>query len=184
MSISTVFDAVKIGLASVLVATGESPVEHELGEEHLKLGEERLPERQTKPSIVWVPRGAPKIDMTSGRRSPTSTTVQAGVSLPRQLAKRSEMISIYIWTHGFRFADKLLNHLVATMQVQLTGGSFHPVSTEWSIDAGAKDRAGTLCLFKCVIEVPFTYEPEAALKAPVAFSLEGDFVESPADFTS
>lgn len=183
MSISTIFDAVKIGLAQVLASAGDPPVEHDLGEEHLKLGEETLSSLQPKPSIVWVPKGAPKIDLSSGRRSPTSTTQQAGVSLPRQLANRHEVVWLYVWAKDFRSADKLLNRLVAIMQVQLTAGAFTPMSTEWSV-AGTKDAKGTYCLFKCVLEVPFTYEPQAVLKAPVDFSLDGEFVASPSDFTS
>jgi len=183
MSISTVFDAIKVGLENVLRDLGE-PVPSQL------LDEENFQNPGPMPTIVWVPRGAAKITPISGPRAATARALtlsqaRGRISDPNEVARRDEFINIYVRNVDFRSTEKLLNHLVATMRVALTGFSFRPMSTEWSIAWPAPTNeptgeivTGTCCIFGCTVAVPFTFEDQPVAKYPLTPTVTGEFEDS------
>jgi hypothetical protein len=183
MSISTVFDTIKTGLENVL---------HDLGElvPSQLLGEENFQNPGPMPTIVWVPRGAAKITPIAGPRAPTKRSLtlaeaRGRIEDPNQVARRDEFINIYVRNVDFRSTEKLLNHLVATMRVALTGFSFRPMSTEWSIawpvptnEPTGEIVTGTCCIFGCTVAVPFTFEDQPVAKYPIGLTVDGQIVHS------
>lgn len=176
MSISTVFQAIRIGLNTVLEAAGEpQPTIHELGADHLS-------DAMDAPAIVWCPIGAEGIEMISGPRAPTRrrlTTEEAKerISDPNELARREELIEIHVFGKTFEKTETLLNHLVASMRVQMTAFSFHPMSTDWQLGQADTSKPFHICIFKCKIAVPFTFEPQGVVR-PVSVAIEGEIVDS------
>jgi hypothetical protein len=186
MSISSVHENVKAALEVVLKAAGEQLPFHELGADHLS-------DAQSAPAIVWVPLGAKRIEqMPGGMRAPrvrklvapdvvpgVGEDVSTGrVQDPQMIATRAEEIEIHVWGKTFQDSERLLNHFVAAMRVQLTGARFHLISTDWTLGQQAKSKGYNVCLFHCAVDVPFTYEPQAVAKYPLTPTVDGEFVDS------
>jgi hypothetical protein len=176
MSIVTVFEKIKLGLRQVIARTPEEQPEHLLGANHLS-------DALNAPAIIWVPLGAQKIDLVGGgHRSATAVRLSATearqrIGEPNQFASRAELFEIHIWGKDFAQTEKLLNHLAATMRVQITAG-FHPLATDWTLGQSQDTKGVTICLFKCSIGIPFTFEPGAVADYPLTLTLEGDIVTS------
>jgi hypothetical protein len=149
------------------------------------------------PTIVWVPKGAQKITMIAGPRAPT--TIKLGrrgatpapnddvgrVDDPNEVARREEVIHIYVRAAGFPDTERLLNHLVALMRVQLTAFSFRPMSTAWSVgwptatNEPERDmKSGTLCILECTIAIPFTFESQTVVRSPIGLQVTGEFEDT------
>jgi len=159
MSLYSVFEAVRGGLAAVLADLGETVPSHEIGEEF-------LPMPGPMPSIVWVPIGAGTIEAVAGPAAPTSRTDARGVSEARQAYSRNEVVHVYVRAADFQATERLLNHFVACARIQLTGFSFKPHSTRWGMAqaAGTKEptqrteKSGTEAVLQMSLKVPFTFE--------------------------
>ncbi len=184
MSITSVFAKVKEGLALVLKAEGVELLAHELGSNHLS-------DALTAPAIIWCPLGASTIIPIAGPTAPVARrTVRPDIvpgtgeiidtkriGEPAQYANREERIEIHVWGKTFTETEELLNHLVAMMRVQLSGHSFKPVSTDWQLGQSQNAKAYHVCLFTCVIKVPFTFEPMGIARAPLTVDIEGEILE-------
>jgi hypothetical protein len=188
--LSTIFDTVKTGLEMILTGLGEPLPLHVIGEEN-------LPNPGTLPSIVWVPRGAKKIEMIGGPRAPMAVRLTkrgatpqpnndtGRIDSPNQVARRDELVHIYVRNAGFRETEILMNHLVACMRVQLTAFSFRPIETDWSIgwpvetnEPTRNIQSGTQCILACYLAVPFTFEQQPIARSPLGLTVDGEFVDN------
>lgn len=174
MSLKSTLDKFGIGLKVVLENAGAPPCLFEIGAEHLKLGEEAIGPRQTKPSVTLVPIGAPEIEQWGTMRSPTSRVTPGGVKLPEELAVRDEHVDAYVWTTSLDETEKLLNHFVASCRVSATGHSFKPLATRWSAVNPDDLKRGTYCILRFKTRIPFTFEPQPIASAPFTQSIEGE----------
>jgi hypothetical protein len=186
MSITAVFNNVKAAFDLVCKDRGIELLAHELGADHLS-------DAQTAPAITWVPRGATKIYPIAGPRAPTAVRLKrpaappsgnpseqddtSRVNEPGMYASREEMIDIHVWDKTFEASEALLNHLVACMRIQLTGFSFTPVSTDWTLGQEQKSKGYNVCIFTCIVKVPFTFEPQKVATYPLTLELTGEIEE-------
>lgn len=183
MSITTVFQAVRIGLATVLEAAGDpQPTIHELGADHLS-------DAMDAPAVIWCPVGATGIEPISGPRAPvrrrlTPTEATQRIDDPNELARREELIEIHVFGKTFEKCERLLNQLVATMRYQLTGFSFRPISTDWKLGQTDTSKPFHICVFNCKVAVPFTMAPLDVVNAPLSVEVTGDIVESTEELDS
>lgn len=183
MSITSVFNNIKAAFDIVCKDRGIELNGHELGADHLS-------DAQTAPAIVWVPKGAQKIEPIAGPRAPTSvrlrrpTATPSGnpseqldterVSEPGMYASREEIIDIHVWGKDFASTEDLMNHLVACMRVQATGFSFRPLSTDWTIGQDQKSKGYNVGVLTCIVKVPFTFEPMKTASYPLSLEVEGN----------
>jgi hypothetical protein len=184
VSITSVFEQFKPGFAQVLKELGVELTAHELGADHLS-------DALSAPAIIWVPIGAAMIKPIAGPMAPTvrrlvrpTVTPGAGEALdtgrieePAQYADRHERIEIHVWEKNFPKLEALVNHLVAAMRVGLSGHGFKPVSTDWTVGQDQKSRGYYVCLFNCIIRVPFTFEPMKTAAYPLTLEVEGEILE-------
>jgi hypothetical protein len=175
-------------LAANLQTFGAEAARFEIGEEHIRLGE-NIGERMNKPSVVLVPIGAPEIEQFGTMRSPTSRVTPAALSQPEELAVRDEHVDAYIWAKTLLDTEVLMNHFVAGCRVGATAHSFKPLATRWAmVDPDKADR-GTYCILRFKTRIPFTFEPSQIAKAPFTQAVTGqlnvngnltDEIETPA----
>ena len=179
MSISSVFEPLR------KLVEDNGHVLMKLGEEHLDLLEEYIGQQQSKPSIIWVPLGAPVITPIAGPRAPiarrlvrpnvvpaTGEAVDTGrVEEPLMYASRREQIDAYVWAPDLPTCERVLNDFVAFVRLSATGFSFKPATTRWAVGSDRKPKRGSLCIFRFAIKVPFTFPEQNFVAAPLTLTL-------------
>jgi hypothetical protein len=185
MSITSVFNNIKAAMEVASKKYGFELLSHELGADHLS-------DAQTAPAIIWVPKGAQQITPIAGPRSPTAIKLRrpttppapdiAGeavdterVGSPGMYASRAEVIEVHIWGKDFAATEELLNHFVACFRVQATGFAFRPMSTDWTLGQEQRSKGYNVCIFTCIVKVPFTFEPQQIAEYPLGLEVDGEF---------
>jgi hypothetical protein len=173
MSLPVIFAAFKAGLAANMAALGLEPPQHHLGEEHLRFGEENLGQNQPKPSIVWVPLGAPSFEQAAGMRSPVSTTVPGGLSKPLRLGDGDDHIDAYVWTDNLADTWDLLCHFAASCRTSATAHGFRVLAWRWAAVSPDKLGRGTYCILRFSVKIPITFEASQVAHPPFRQSVTG-----------
>lgn len=182
MSISSIFEPLR------KVVEDNGHVTMRLGEEHLDLLEEYIGQQAAKPSIIWVPIGAASIEPIAGPRAPTArrlvrptvppstpgtgaATDTARVEEPAMYASRPEQIDAYVWAPDLPTCELVLNDFVAFLRLSMTGFSFKPATTRWAVGSDRKPKRGSLCIFRFVAKVPFTFPDQNFVASPLTLTL-------------
>ena len=173
MSLDSTLKKFGEALAANLTNAGAEAARFAIGEEHLKLGEETIGQRQPKPSVVLVPIGAPEIEQWATMRDATSVKTARGISLPQELAVRDEHVDAYFWTPDLGSTEVLMNHFVAACRVSATAHAFKPLATKWAVVDPDNHARGTYCILRFKTRIPFTFEPSQIARAPFHPAITG-----------
>ena len=136
------FEKLKAALLANLaaLATAQKP--------SIEFGAKHLASQDAPPRIVWVPR--------EGRHDKKDLTSQDANFAVKAIWTRHLLIDLHIWAEDETAAEVLANHIVATLEEQLTAGGYSMIGETWP--ESESTTAGIKMVLTFELRMPWTKE--------------------------